>query len=284
MTSLMSTLPCSCLGSNFADALHSNLQPTVPAMQSEASTGTDSGDEASLKALLQKERQLSKQKDAQIQKLEARVKDLEADLEKAQLKVAVKERQDGEVARAQQELLDELKKRKAVQYELISSSQQLLELRDKVYQQEKKLQTLGVRSPTLGKRAVSEGDSYEKVQQAFARQQSDSATLQKQVVAVSSFMRQASDGCWSAPTTTVSTCDGSPKTASPTSPGLGMTSPPRERVVSGVSRASVTVTASRRTTMSATQPSLAPRFVSRQVITMPQAGYRPASPQPAMRV
>ncbi|CAL1156661.1 unnamed protein product [Cladocopium goreaui] len=105
------------------------------AADEEASTGTDSGDEASLKALLQKERQLSKQKDAQIQKLEARVKDLEADLEKAQLKVAVKERQDGEVARAQQELLDELKKRKAVQYELISSSQQLLELRDKVYQQ-----------------------------------------------------------------------------------------------------------------------------------------------------
>eukprot|EP00438_Fugacium_kawagutii_P011122 Skav225809 [mRNA] locus=scaffold4730:7400:8995:- [translate_table: standard] len=54
-----------------------------------------------------------------------RLQTQEADLEKAQQK-----------ARAQQELIEELKKRKAVQYELISSSQQLLELRDKVYEQE----------------------------------------------------------------------------------------------------------------------------------------------------
>jgi len=245
-------------------------------MQSEASTSTDSGDEGCLKALLQKERQLSKQKDAQIQTLEARVKDLEAELEKAQQKGALKERQDGEVARAQQELLDELKKRKAVQYELISSSQQLLELRDKVYQQEKQLQSLGVKSPTLGKRAVSEGDNIEKVQ-AFVRQQSDSAALQKQVV--SAFMRQASDGCWPAQAT-ASTCEGSPKTASPPSPaGLGRTSPGRDRIVAGVTRLSVT--SSRRTTMSATQPSLAPRVVSRQLVApVIQAGYRPSSPLP----
>eukprot|EP00913_Durusdinium_trenchii_P013918 g13067.t1 len=111
----------------------------------EASTCADSGDEGCLKALLEKERQLNKEKDARIQQLEARrcedsgiegcatpQRCQEGDLEKAQQKLMNKDRDDREVARAQQqELLDELQKRKAVQYELISSSQQLLELQDK---------------------------------------------------------------------------------------------------------------------------------------------------------
>ncbi|CAK9006472.1 unnamed protein product [Durusdinium trenchii] len=253
-------------------------------MQSEASTCADSGDEGCLKALLEKERQLNKEKDARIQQLEARLKNLEGDLEKAQQKLMKKDRDDREVARAQQqELLDELQKRKAVQYELISSSQQLLELQDKVYQQEKKLQTLGSKSAVLGKRAVSDGDSTDKVvPQSWARQMSDSAAMQK--VQATNFMRQLSE---SGKSTQVSTSEGSPSSPSTVEMAglIGAQSPERpngHRAVT-VSSRRATMSATQPSLAAATQPSLAPRVVSRQFISgVPQApSYRPSSPLPS---
>ncbi|CAE7470036.1 p2xA, partial [Symbiodinium pilosum] len=99
-------------------------------MDSEASTcSTDSmSEEDGLKAQLEKERRKSTEKDEQIRRLESRVKALEMELIKERSK---SEKVTGETkgfAKVQQELLDELQKRKAVQYELICTGQQVCEL------------------------------------------------------------------------------------------------------------------------------------------------------------
>ncbi|CAE7562194.1 p2xA, partial [Symbiodinium necroappetens] len=76
----------------------------------------------------------------QIRILQIRVKALEMELVRMK-----SEKVSGETsgfAKVQQELLDELQKRKAVQYELICTGQQVCELQEKLNEQEKMIREM----------------------------------------------------------------------------------------------------------------------------------------------
>lgn len=114
-------------------------------------------DEESAKEKAGRESFEENQKEVRICQLEARVKYLEMELEKARSKLLQKDREELDVAKAQQELLQELKKRKAVQYELICTGQQLCEMQQKIYEQEKQIQKLSSvkQSPALRTRVLT---------------------------------------------------------------------------------------------------------------------------------
>ncbi|OLP91891.1 P2X receptor A [Symbiodinium microadriaticum] len=140
----------------------SNSALLLPVMQSgvdsEASTcSTDSvSEEDSLKVQLDRERRKSAEKDEQIRILQIRVKALEMELVRMK-----SEKVSGETsgfAKVQQELLDELQKRKAVQYELICTGQQVCELQEKLNEQEKMIREMAgpaKSSPPMSSRTTS---------------------------------------------------------------------------------------------------------------------------------
>ncbi|CAE7942454.1 p2xA [Symbiodinium sp. KB8] len=127
-------------------------------VDSEASTcSTDSvSEEDSLKVQLDRERRKSAEKDEQIRILQIRVKALEMELVRMK-----SEKVSGETsgfAKVQQELLDELQKRKAVQYELICTGQQVCELQEKLNEQEKMIREMAgpaKSSPPMSSRTTS---------------------------------------------------------------------------------------------------------------------------------
>ncbi|CAL1139045.1 unnamed protein product [Cladocopium goreaui] len=193
-------------------------------MDSEESTcSVESGcDEEGAKEKVGSQSFAENKKQVRICQLEARVKYLELELEKAQSKLLQKEREELDVAKAQQELLQELKKRKAVQYELICTGQQLCEMQQKIYEQEKQIQKLSSAKPQQSPSAR---------QRVITPQQGSQAPLP-----ISRFVSEASSVT---PVLEASTCDGSPATArSVSSASLSPTASQAERLASKESRIS----------------------------------------------
>lgn len=137
-------------------------------------------DEESTKEKAGRESFEENQKEVRICQLEARVKYLEMELEKAQRKLLQKDREELDVAKAQQELLQELKKRKAVQYELICTGQQLCEMQQKIYEQEKQIQKLSSvkQSPALRTRVLATQQASSKVELPLSRHLSQASPME----------------------------------------------------------------------------------------------------------
>jgi len=137
-------------------------------------------DEESAKEKAGRESFEENQKEVRICQLEARVKYLEMELEKARSKLLQKDREELDVAKAQQELLQELKKRKAVQYELICTGQQLCEMQQKIYEQEKQIQKLSSvkQSPALRTRVLTTPQVSSQIELPLSRHLSQASPME----------------------------------------------------------------------------------------------------------